>query len=74
MTLSTCPRCQSGSYEFLRTHAFCANCNFSPDLEGESEVAIPKWAADLVDTFTVVKTARPLPIRLSFGLTLSGAA
>ena len=37
-----CPRCGEVSLEILKTHAFCAGCNYSPELE-EGD-AVPAWA------------------------------
>lgn len=46
--LRTCPRCEYRSYEVLKTHAYCVNCNYSPDLldQGMScdDLPVPPWA------------------------------
>ena len=42
-----CPRCGEVSLEILKTHAFCAGCNYSPDFEEGN--AIPAWAIRAVN-------------------------
>ena len=44
--LAECNRCGSKSYEKLRSHGYCADCNYSPifDESLDSCVEIPDWA------------------------------
>lgn len=46
--LRTCPRCNERGYEVLKTHAYCVNCNYSPDLIdrrlSSDDLSIPAWA------------------------------
>jgi hypothetical protein len=49
----TCPRCNERGYEVLHTHAYCVNCNYSPDLlyrkrMSADDLPIPPWAAKAV--------------------------
>lgn len=49
----TCPRCNERGYEVLHTHAYCVNCNYSPDLlyrkrMSADDLPIPPWAAQAV--------------------------
>ena len=49
----TCPRCNERGYEVLHTHAYCVNCNYSPDLLNQKKMSaddlpIPPWAAKAV--------------------------
>ena len=44
-----CPRCDERSYEILKTHAYCAGCDYSPDLmnrQSPDNFAIPPWASN----------------------------
>ncbi|MBI3294441.1 MAG: hypothetical protein HYZ71_06890 [Deltaproteobacteria bacterium] len=43
-----CPRCNSEAYDRCPTHAFCVECNYSPDLD-YVEPDVPKWALDIVN-------------------------
>ena len=46
-----CPRCDERSYEVLKTHAYCAGCDYSPDLmnrQSPDNFAIPPWASNIV--------------------------
>ena len=46
-----CPRCGEKSYERLKTHGYCINCNYSPELEShafEDDRPIPAWAEEAV--------------------------
>lgn len=51
MNLSYCPRCGEAAYEVLKTHAYCINCNFSPDYT-DPEPAIPIWALKVTELLT----------------------
>lgn len=49
--LSHCPRCRGQSYERLRTHSYCADCNYSDTIDQVSadendDCGIPRWALD----------------------------
>jgi uncharacterized OB-fold protein len=50
MRLSECPRCGYESYEHLRSHSYCQECNYCPDLDWtrqpEQELSISSWAVD----------------------------
>ena len=39
---SMCPHCGEKAYDRLRTHAYCAECNYSPDFD--EGPAVPEWA------------------------------
>ena len=39
---SICPRCGEKAYDRLSTHAYCAECNYSPDFD--EGPAVPEWA------------------------------
>ena len=50
--LKNCPRCTERSYEVLKTHAYCMNCNFSFDVMYRGRVSvddlsIPVWVAKI---------------------------
>lgn len=63
--LRTCPCCNDRSYEVLKTHAYCASCNYSPDLTGHSmssdDLSIPAWAEKIVTTKGSRVTERTSP-------------
>ncbi len=47
---NTCPRCGAGGFECLKTHSYCVDCNYSPDLlsyheSSGDDLPIPPWAA-----------------------------
>lgn len=81
MCFDRCPRCSSLRYEMLRTHAFCVECNFSPELERDpDDVAIPQWAIKAVNELIEAEKAatrkkRPVSRRPSldygFGVALA---
>lgn len=39
---SICPRCAERAYDRLRTHSYCAACDYSPDFD--EGPAVPEWA------------------------------
>lgn len=39
-----CPRCSSESFHVLKTHSFCVDCNYSPDLHDREEDHVTLWA------------------------------
>ena len=41
---ATCPRCSCGSFERLRTHAFCVNCNYV-ETSSDEIGALPNWVS-----------------------------
>lgn len=43
-----CPRCGSSAFEALKTHSYCADCNYSPTIENRDVRSIPKWAIDAI--------------------------
>ncbi len=44
MRFLTCPRCDGRSYERLKTHAYCAACDYSPEfLPRNNEPQVPPW-------------------------------
>jgi hypothetical protein len=50
--LSTCPRCEFNSLEYLKTHVNCYNCNYSPDLDFVSnfeDYQVPPWAIEALN-------------------------
>ena len=50
MFLRECPRCGTSGFESLRTHGFCVECNYSPDLQGKQpEPIIPRWAIKFIE-------------------------
>jgi hypothetical protein len=79
MCFDRCPRCSSLRYELLRTHAFCVECNFSPDLEKDADdVAIPQWAIAAVNELIEAekasrkkKSRAPRRLSLSYGPSLA---
>lgn len=44
MSWSRCPRCSSESYETLKTHSYCVQCNYSPDLDNAKPEMTPQLA------------------------------
>ena len=44
LQLKECPRCGDYGLEKLRTHAFCAGCNYFADEKDEATPLIPFWA------------------------------
>lgn len=44
MSFFNCPRCGDQSYEKLRSHDHCFNCNYSSEFESEFDPPIPSWA------------------------------
>ena len=44
-----CPRCGDQSYEMLKSHDHCFNCNYSSDFEKAADLPIPPWAQKAVD-------------------------
>lgn len=49
MNLLPCPRCGFRSYEKLKTHDHCANCNYSSEFHIEPVATIPQWAKHVPD-------------------------
>ncbi|MGE4233536.1 MAG: hypothetical protein AB7F43_09430 [Bacteriovoracia bacterium] len=47
-----CPRCGSSGFESLRSHSYCAECNYSPADEEAS--MIPDWALEALDEESVL--------------------
>lgn len=37
-TFTCCPRCGACGYEKLRTHTYCVDCNYSPNLDLTLEI------------------------------------
>lgn len=50
---SHCPRCGEKAYDVLRTHCYCVECHFSPDLENYQRF-VPKWVS-----YRIVEAKRP---------------
>lgn len=48
MTLIFCPRCTCRSFEVLRSHSHCVNCNYSPTLEEDYKPEVPDWALNVI--------------------------
>ena len=48
MYFSKCPRCGDQAYEMLRTHDYCASCNYSAEFYAKPQIQIPKWAFEIV--------------------------
>lgn len=49
MSLHRCPKCGTYSYERLKTHSYCFECQYSPTFDLQSEVGAddfltPDWA------------------------------
>lgn len=44
----TCPRCGEKGFDRLRTHAYCVECNYSPDFEPRPD-DVPEWALKYVN-------------------------
>lgn len=55
MGLHKCPRCQTMRYEKLKTHSYCSECNYTPDLTArqlaDDDLPIPQWAIDAVKAY-----------------------
>lgn len=46
--MTYCPRCGEYSYERLRTHTYCIDCNHSPEMEQEIYgLPIPAWVFEV---------------------------
>jgi hypothetical protein len=59
----TCPRCNERGYEVLHTHAYCVNCNYSPDLlyrkrMSADDLPIPPWAAKAAKEADQLQTSK----------------
>jgi hypothetical protein len=48
MSVFFCPRCGEHTYERLRTHSYCQECNYSPDLDEDWPKPIPTWVYSAV--------------------------
>ena len=48
MQMVRCPRCSSASLHVLKTHSFCVDCNYSPDLHDREEDQVTLWALQKV--------------------------
>jgi len=52
MHFHQCPRCGFNSYEQLKTHSYCYECNYCPDLDCTREVQkenqVPQWAINFI--------------------------
>ena len=58
---SYCPRCGQKGYDVLRTHSYCVECNFCPDLDDYDRV-VPKWVKyRIVDSETFAKNISKRP-------------
>jgi predicted nucleic-acid-binding Zn-ribbon protein len=55
MNFLPCPRCGLRSYEKLKTHDHCVNCNYSSEFYIEPIAVIPDWAKQEVDAKTNLK-------------------
>ncbi len=58
-----CPRCHDRSYEKLRTHSYCASCNYSEVGPSDELCAIPNWALEALKTVkpkSIVRELRPI--------------
>lgn len=61
MSIGYCRRCGAESFEKLRTHAYCMQCNYSPDLdEPYDEEPVMKWVEKMVPRITFMETDKPL--------------
>ncbi|MBI4404087.1 MAG: hypothetical protein HY537_08000 [Deltaproteobacteria bacterium] len=51
MGVGFCPRCATLNYERLRTHSYCVQCHYSPDLDDDvpAQLAIPLWVIKELD-------------------------
>ena len=50
MCFTFCPRCQSRTLEFHKTHQHCIDCNYCPDLENDDpsiDLTLEKMIGDL---------------------------
>lgn len=61
MSFTFCPRCNSRTLENLKTHSYCIDCNYCPDLsEQAEEKAIPDWALEALRNGGANPTAEEL--------------
>ncbi len=45
---SSCPRCGERGLDVLSSHAYCVNCNYSPDLDQPYEPSVPQWVLEAI--------------------------
>jgi hypothetical protein len=62
-----CPRCTAYAYEYLRTHSYCVNCNYSPDYE-YTEPDVPKYAIECVKELDKKESLVEKNNKIYFGL------
>ncbi len=48
MQFFECPRCGCESLERFPSYSYCAECNYSPELDLDHEVEIPDWALEAI--------------------------
>lgn len=61
MSIHYCPRCGEESFEKLRTHSHCLQCNFSPDLDDPYEKEpVMNWVVKAVPRISIMETDKPL--------------
>ncbi len=68
--LKNCPRCTERSYEVLRTHSYCINCNYSSDVMNRESMStnnlpIPEWAAKVASERRSPKSNNLISIEIS---------